>query len=137
MLRVAWKKEILLIWFCDNKIFTAITHWHFSARPNIAGRGFEWETEALAIETSSRVIKRLEITCFAFHLYTKAYKTFFCYFLFSLIFLVYLLNTQHYASALFTSLVNNISSSSRWLAFSYCFPQISTFSFFPLFAHIV
>lgn len=64
----------------------------------------------------------------------KSLQNFFCDFFFPLFsvifFLVYLLNTQHYASALFTSLVNNISSSSRWLAFSYCFPQISTFSFF-------
>lgn len=91
--------------------------------------GNVWETKASTIEPSSGVIKRLEITCLTFHLYTKAYKTFFAIFFsfFFVISLVYWLNTQHYASALFTSLVNNISSSSRWLAFSYCFPQISTF----------
>lgn len=36
--------------------------------------------------------KRGEKTCLTFHLYTKAYEHFFCYFL------VYWLNTQHYAS---------------------------------------
>lgn len=68
--------------------------------------------------------ERLQITCLAFFSSnTEAYNIFSRFSLFCYFFLVYWLNIQHYASALFTPLVNNITSSS----FSYCFPQISFF----------
>lgn len=54
----------------------------------------------------------------------KSLQTFFSDFIFA--FLVYWLNIQHYASALFTSLVNNITFASS-LSLSYCFPQIFIF----------
>lgn len=73
--------------------------------------------------------ERLQITCLAFSSNTEAYNIFSRFSLFCYFFLVYWLNIQHYASALFTPLVNNITSSSSAIV-SHRFRS-------SLFAHIV
>lgn len=113
-----WHKENknIINLISDNKVCCFVVQLFF----------FSYELSGGSAEEAVRT--RFEITCLTSHLHTKAYKHFFVrYFSFFCYFLVYWLNTQHYASALFTSLVNNITSFSRQLLFPTDFSFVCTY----------
>lgn len=111
------KEEILLIWFlitkCDVLLVLVTKFLLPKQKKPIAAIGTRWWVGGEATDYLLSFSSNTE----AYNIFSQDFL-FLCYF-----FLVYWLNTQHYASALFTPLVNNITSSSS----SYCFPQISFF----------